>query len=107
MGSTEVRILPCALLQHTPEVPMAEHPSPKREATGSIPVRRAFDFDDVAEWSGAELQPPLESSQPRSIAVGNPRRFDSCRRLCGRSSTQVERQAVNLAHVGSNPTGHP
>ena len=40
-----------------PEVPMAERRSPKPEATGSIPVRRAD--DDVAERQGAELQPPL------------------------------------------------
>lgn len=89
---------------------MVERPPPKREATGSIPVRRADEaqrwrcgtaprvpgketrfppFDDVAERQGAG-----KGSQPRCIAVGNPRNsrsrwFDSSRRLV--AVAQLER----------------
>ena len=48
---------------NTPEVPTEEHPSPKREATGSIPVRRASDH--VAERTGTGLQSPR--TQVRSL----------------------------------------
>ena len=38
--------IPSLRTVHTPEVPMAERWSPKPEATGSIPVRRADDDRD-------------------------------------------------------------
>jgi hypothetical protein len=63
----------------TPDVPMAGRLIPNQEAAGSIPARRVVGgmracrpvqvVDDVAEWRGAELQPPLTlvRFQPSSL----------------------------------------
>ena len=107
--SAQVRVLSCAL-DHAPDVPMAERRSPKPEATGSIPVRRADRHPALSRVTGRGKRP---SMWPIGKARGcNPRssRFDSCRALSNKMvavAQRSERWAVNPVRTSSNLVGHP